>query len=46
LIIQYFNMNRNTYKNYVLKNLSSDHIILKVIIKLSNASIELKVQFL
>jgi hypothetical protein len=29
MIIQYFNMNRNKYKNYVLQNLRSEHIILK-----------------
>jgi hypothetical protein len=29
MIIQYFNMNRNKHKNYILQNLSSEHIILK-----------------
>jgi hypothetical protein len=37
-------MNRNKYKNYVLQNLSSEHIMSNFIIKLSNASIELKFQ--
>ena len=29
MIIQYLNINRNKYKNYVLQSLSSEHIILK-----------------
>ena len=29
MIIQYFNINTNKYKNCVLQNLSSEHIILK-----------------
>jgi hypothetical protein len=34
LIIQYFNMNTNKYKNCVLQNLSSEHIILKLYYKI------------
>jgi hypothetical protein len=34
LIIQYFNMIRNKYKNYVLQNLSSEHIVLKFYYKI------------
>jgi hypothetical protein len=47
LIIQYFNMNRNQYKNYVLQNLSSEHIILKFYYKIVkySISIELKIIF-
>jgi hypothetical protein len=38
-------MNRNKYKNHVLQSLSPEHIILKFIVKLSNASIELNIRF-
>jgi hypothetical protein len=38
-------MNRNKYKNFVLQNLSSEHVILNFVIKLSDAAIELKIQF-
>jgi hypothetical protein len=34
LIIQYFNMNRNKYKNYDLRNLNSEHIIFKFYYKI------------
>jgi hypothetical protein len=34
LIIQYFNMNRNKYKKFVLQNLSSERIILKFYYKI------------
>jgi hypothetical protein len=37
-------MNRNQYKNFVLQNLGSEHIIWKFIITLLNASMELKSQ--
>jgi hypothetical protein len=34
LIIQYFNMNRNKYKNFDLRSLNSEHIIFKFYYKI------------
>jgi hypothetical protein len=46
LIIQYFNMNRNKYKKYVLQNLSSEHIILKFYYKIVKCFFWIKDYFL